>query len=136
MRVWGRIFCLTILLISGACLVVGQAGKPAEGAAPQVDPAPVSRESVIGTYDGGQMEVAAQLVLKPDGHFSYGLAYGAMDEEAEGTWDAKYGAVFLTTVPAVKSPAFVVVSDTPDARGDFGSRWRNRLWRVLGNEFI
>jgi hypothetical protein len=63
------------------------------------------------------MEVAAQLLLKPDGHFSYELAYGALDEAAEGTWDVKFGAVYLTTVPVVVPPRFVVESDTPEPRG-------------------
>jgi hypothetical protein len=85
----------------------------------------VTRESLAGLYDGGQMEVAAQLLLKPDGHFEYGLAYGALDEEAKGTWELKNGAVFLTTVPAVVPPRFVVESDTPDARGG--------LWIKLSN---
>jgi hypothetical protein len=64
------------------------------------------------------MEFAAELLLKLDGHFNYGLAYGALDEEAEGTWEFKDGAVFLTTVPTVKPPEFVVESDKPET-----SRW-------------
>jgi hypothetical protein len=68
-------------------------------------------------YDGSKMEVAARLLLKPDGHFQYELAYGALDEAAEGTWELKDGAVFLTTVPAVKPPQFVVESDSPEPRG-------------------
>jgi hypothetical protein len=63
------------------------------------------------------MEVAAELHLNPNGHFQYGLAYGALDEEAEGTWEFKDGSVLLTTVPAVKPPQFVVESDKPDSRG-------------------
>jgi hypothetical protein len=62
------------------------------------------------------MEVAAELLLQPDGHFKYQLAYGALDEAAEGTWDVKGNAVLLTTVPAVKPPRFVVVSDTPEPK--------------------
>jgi hypothetical protein len=81
---------------------------------PQTAP---TRASIAGTYDGGQMEVGAQLLLKPDGHFQYELAYGALDEAAEGTWELKDNAVLLTTVPAVVPPRFVVVSDTPDPRG-------------------
>jgi hypothetical protein len=84
---------------------------------PPAPSAPATRESLAGTYDGGQMEVAAQLLLKPDGHFQYELAYGALDEAAEGTWEFKDGVVLVTTVPAVVLPRFVVVSDTPDPRG-------------------
>jgi hypothetical protein len=79
--------------------------------------APATRESLAGTYDGGQMEVGAQLLLKPDGHFQYELAYGALDESAEGSWELKDGVVLLTTVPAVVLPSFAVISDTPDPRG-------------------
>jgi hypothetical protein len=76
-------------------------------------------------YNGGQMEVGALLELKPDGKFQYELAYGAMDETAKGTWEFKDGAVFLTTVPAVKPPVYVVVSDVPDSRGG--------LWVKISN---
>lgn len=74
---------------------------------------PPTRASLAGTYDGGQMEVGAQLLLKPDGHFQYELAYGALDESAAGTWEIKANTVLLTTVPAAVPPSFVVVSDTP-----------------------
>jgi len=99
-----------------------QAGAPAEQAATPADaattqPIPVTPESLAGMYDGGQMEVAARLLLKPDGHFNYELAYGALDEAAAGTWELRYGAVYLTTVPAVVPPRFVVESDKPDPRG-------------------
>jgi hypothetical protein len=89
------------------------------------NPEPAARASLVGTYDGGQMEVGAQLVLKADGHFEYELAYGAMDEEGKGTWEIRDGAVFLTSVPAVKPPQFVVVSDKPEP-GD-------GLWITISN---
>jgi hypothetical protein len=95
---------------------------------PQAQPtAPVTRESLAGTYDGGQMEVAAQLLLKPDGRFQYELAYGALDETAEGTWAFHDGAVFLTTIPAAVPPRFVVVSDTPDPRGGLSVKFTKVL---------
>jgi hypothetical protein len=76
-------------------------------------------------YNGGQMEVGAQMELRADGHFRYELAYGALDEEAQGTWEFKDGAVLLTSVPAVKPPQFVVQSDVPDSRGG--------LWIKISN---
>jgi hypothetical protein len=85
---------------------------PAQTAPPPV--AAITSQSLAGTYDGGQMEVGAELVLKPNGRFGYELAYGALDESAEGTWEFKDGAVFLTTVPTVVPPRFVVVTDTID----------------------
>lgn len=66
-----------------------------------------------GTYDGGQTELAARLVLKADGRFAYALSYGALDEQAQGRWVEKEGQVLLTTEPAPKPPRFAVVSDTP-----------------------
>jgi hypothetical protein len=88
---------------------------------------PVTRASLAGAYDGGQMEVGAQLILKPDGHFEYELAYGALDEEAKGTWEFKDNLVLLTTVPAAVPPRFIIVSDTPEPRGGL---WV-RLTKVL-----
>jgi len=94
--------------------VTAQSAPPPGNAAQAVA---VSRESLAGVYDGGQMEVGARLLLQPNGRFKYELAYGALDEVAEGTWELKDGAVFLTTVPAVTPPQFVVVSDTPEPQG-------------------
>ena len=118
MRVGLQIFCSTIVVTVAlpfgvAAQSTQQANKPAQAEST----APVTRASLAGTYDGGQMEVGAQLLLKPDGHFGYELAYGALDEAAEGTWEFKDGAVFLTTVPAVVPPRFVVESDTPEPHG-------------------
>jgi hypothetical protein len=115
------IFCSAIFLASALPVRVAAQTDPLDKptgvpASPPAAAVPVTRESLAGLYDAGQMEVGAQLLLKPDGHFEYELAYGALDEEAKGTWEFKYGAVFLTTVPAVVPPRFVVESDTPDAR--------------------
>lgn len=117
MRVGLRIFCSAIFLASTLPARVEAQTNPPTDKVAAAPAAPVTRESLAGLYDGGQMEVAAQLLLKPDGQFEYGLAYGALDEEAKGTWEFKDGAVFLTTEPAVVPPRFVVESDTPDARG-------------------
>lgn len=69
--------------------------------------------ALAGRYDGGQSEVAAGLVLRADGHFLYRLSYGALDEEARGTWEARDGRVLLTTRPAVRPPRFEVLRDEP-----------------------
>jgi len=92
-----------------------QTTKPTQTTPTQ--PPAVSRESLAGEYDGNQMEVAARLLLQPNGHFTYELAYGALDESAEGTWELKDGAVFLTTVPAANSPRFAVVGDQLNQNG-------------------
>ena len=61
--------------------------------------APASRQSLVGTYDGHQMEIAAGLELKADGRFRYGLSYGALDEEAAGKWAMSGDQVLLTSDP-------------------------------------
>ena len=71
--------------------------------------APASRQSLVGTYDGNQMEIAAGLELKADGRFRYGLSYGALDEEAAGKWTMSGDQVLLTSDP-VTAPRFVLVS--------------------------
>ena len=95
-----------------------QADKPANLPPAKATAGSVTRESLAGEYDGGQMEVGARLLLKRDGHFLYELAYGALDEAAQGTWEFKDGAVFLTTVPAVVPPRFVVESDEAAPPGE------------------
>ena len=61
--------------------------------------ATASRQSLVGTYDGHQMEIAAGLELKADGRFRYSLSYGALDEEAAGKWTMSGDQVLLTSDP-------------------------------------
>jgi hypothetical protein len=72
---------------------------------------------VSGIYDGSQAEVATRLVLHADGRFQYALSYGALDEQAQGRWVERDGAVLLTTEPTPKPPRFALVSDTAAADG-------------------
>ncbi len=65
--------------------------------------------SLVGTYNGSQMEIAAGLELKADGRFRYALSYGALDEEAAGKWIMSGDRVVLTSDP-VRAPRFVLVS--------------------------
>ena len=62
----------------------------------------------VGRYNGGQMEVAAALELSADGRFRYALSYGALDEQASGTWHAEGAGVVLDS-DAVKAPRFVLL---------------------------
>jgi len=79
--------------------------------------APAPAAVLPGTYDGSQTEMAARLVLRPDGKFGYALSYGALDEQAQGRWVEADGKVLLTTEPKPKPPRFAVVSDKPAADG-------------------
>ena len=63
---------------------------------------------LAGRYDGGQMELAAQLELSADGRFGYALSYGALDEQGAGSWTLADGRVLLTSDPVVP-PRFAVV---------------------------
>ena len=67
--------------------------------------------AVAGLYQSQQMEVGAALELKADGRFRYQLDYGAVSEQAEGTWTSDGKSVRLPTAPAPKPPAFELVSD-------------------------
>ena len=67
--------------------------------------------ALVGEYDGHQMEMAAGLELKADGRFRYALSYGALDEEAAGSWATDHGAVVLTSDP-VTAPRIVLADRT------------------------
>ena len=71
-------------------------------------------DSLAGQYDGSQMEVAAELWLKPDGHFLYQLSYGALDEESSGRWTVNGDKVILTGDP-VKAPRITLVAQMQGA---------------------
>jgi hypothetical protein len=64
-----------------------------------------SPATVEGRYAlTGMREAAGGLELRPDGWFSYGFSYGALDEQAEGKWRLEGGRVLLTTDPAPRPP--------------------------------
>jgi hypothetical protein len=68
---------------------------------------------LVGTYDGGQVEIASGLELSKDGRFRYGLSYGALDEMAAGTWMAAADTVTLTVQQ--------YESTDPSSDGKFGA---------------
>ncbi|MXO59397.1 hypothetical protein GRI89_07570 [Altererythrobacter salegens] len=69
-------------------------------------------DALVGDYNGGQVEVAAGLRLGADGRFMYGMAYGALDEQAQGTWQRDGDCAVLTSDP-VTAPVFRVVESKP-----------------------
>jgi hypothetical protein len=75
-------------------------------------------QSLVGVYDGHQMEMAVGIELKADGRFEYGLSYGALDEQAAGRWTLSDGKVVLTSDP-VTAPRFILVSQKPAPAGTF-----------------
>lgn len=74
--------------------------------------------SLVGHYDGHQMEMGAELVLSADGRFQYGVAYGALDEAAAGTWVLQGDHVLLTSDP-VTPARFVFLGQKPAPVGTF-----------------
>lgn len=75
-------------------------------------------QCLAGQYDGGATEIAAGLVLAPEGRFRYGLSYGALDERAQGRWESDGTKVFLTSDP-VTPPRFSLVGEEPASVGEF-----------------
>ncbi|HKR91376.1 hypothetical protein [Novosphingobium sp.] len=58
-------------------------------------------------------DAAGELAISADGRFDYGLAYGALDEEAHGRWQRQGDAICLYTEPKPMPP---VLSKAPAAK--------------------
>lgn len=86
-------------------------GAPAPSHAP-------TASKLAGLYETHQMEMGGGLELKRNGRFRYGLSYGAVDEEAEGTWTFDGKVVHLTSSPMPKPPSFELVHDDPAPKGE------------------
>ena len=98
--------CRTRLALTWAFAGLAWTAHPVRAAPERVSDRPAA---LVGQYEGSQMEVGAGLELMADGHFHYELAYGALDEEAEGTWSVEGDRLVLASDP-VTPPRFVVVS--------------------------
>jgi hypothetical protein len=103
---------MTPLLTALSALALAP-GTPVQ--APAAVPAPTC---LAGSYDGGAMEIAAGLELRPDGRFTYGLAYGALNEEATGRWEGDAKAVTLIGDP-ITPPRFSLVREGPGPQRAF-----------------
>ena len=101
-------------LVRIAILFLIAAAFPASPLFAKAPPDGVTLPALAGTYNGSQTEIAAGLELSAEGRFRYGLSYGAIDEEAEGSWTVEHGQVLLTAAPVVP-PRFVILgqSDAP-----------------------
>lgn len=65
-------------------------------------------------YLQGVMETGSELLLRPDGHFQWYISYGAVDQNAEGTWALKGGVVTLTSEgPDRRKPMFRLDEQVP-----------------------
>ncbi|HWI86703.1 MAG TPA: hypothetical protein VNT42_10335 [Sphingomonas sp.] len=92
-----------------AALFLVAASFSAPSVQAEASPDSGARADLVGTYDGSQTEIAAGLELRADGRFRYALSYGAIDEQAEGSWTVERGRILLTAAPVVP-PRFVLVS--------------------------
>lgn len=93
MRLVLPILCLTVVPLAAA-----QAAPP----------------DLVGRYRLAEdHDAAGELVVSADGHFDYGLAYGALDEEAHGRWQRQGNQICLYTQPRPVPP---VMSRTPAAQ--------------------
>jgi hypothetical protein len=63
--------------------------------------------AAIGTYClSGVREVGSCIRVSPGGKFEYFLAYGAYDENSEGTWSLQKGEIVIDSLPYDKQPTF------------------------------
>jgi len=75
-------------------------------------------DSVVGKYRlVGDHDAAGELLLGEDGRFEYALAYGALDERAQGHWVHRGDRLTLTTEPKPVPPAFNTAPRSPPAPG-------------------
>jgi len=82
------LFIVTLLALA--------AGRPA-----------LAADSAAGLYRlAGDHDAAGELLLRDDGRFEYALAYGALDEHAEGRWVRNGKVLTLTTLPKPVPPVF------------------------------
>lgn len=63
--------------------------------------------NVVGTYClVGVREVGSCIRLSPGGKFEYFLAYGAYNEQSEGTWKSAKGDIIVDSLPYDRRPTF------------------------------
>lgn len=81
------------------------------------DPALAGRNAADFTghyYLQGIYEVGSELLLKPDGHYQWMLAYGAVDQNSEGSWAIDGNELVLTpTLPRSNAPLFKPLAVQP-----------------------
>lgn len=74
---------------------------------------PPEEKAVAGAYAGAGAEIAAELVLQPDGRYRYALSHGALNERSAGVWRVEDGAVLLNGDEA--TPPLITFTDAGEA---------------------
>lgn len=69
---------------------------------------------LAGDYVHSEMELVAGIRLNADGSFRYGLTVGALDESAQGRWEAIGNRFRLTSIPRPIAPT--IAAGRTDAR--------------------
>ena len=87
-------------------------------------------------YLNGVMEIGSELLLRADGSFEFGLAYGANDQYGKGCWVKQGNRISL--VPAGRN--HVSGRHTPDSRGFTGFvvtvDGRDLVWDIGGSGHV
>lgn len=78
-------------------------------------------------YLNGVREVGSELLLKPDGRFQWYLSYGAMDQQAEGTWTRAEGRVLLQADLPPEGEGWAYLKDSRDWDEAAEYSWRRQL---------
>jgi len=80
-----KLIAAVLLGILAACQTQGVAGACTPG-----------DQKLVGHYYlEGIMEVGSELLLRPDGSFEFGLAYGALDQYGKGCWTVSGSSLAL-----------------------------------------
>ncbi len=122
----------TAWLMAGALLLLAH---PAHALGPACGK---GDQSWVGRYElRGVMEVGSQLVLRADGSFSFGLAYGANDQAGAGCWTQTDRVIALFQDG---NGTRISGTHTPDTRGFTGlvleKSGRELLWRIPGSHYV
>lgn len=76
----------------------------------------LAADGLAGAYRlAGVHDAAGELVLSADGRFEYALAYGALDEHAQGRWVQRGEGLVLVTEPKPVPPVFQLASRSAPA---------------------
>lgn len=103
---------LAVALVLLATPGLGMARAPSVG-----PPSSDCTEAFAGDYAVRHMEMGGGLALHDDGSFGYEMAYGAVDEVAQGRWTCDKNTVFLTSNP-VNPPRFSMLGADPAPKGE------------------
>ena len=85
-------------------VLAGQTRPAPPPPAPIVPLASAVATGLVGAYRHSEHEMGAEIVLRADGTFRYGLTVGSLDETATGRWSANGKRVKLTSEPRPVAP--------------------------------